>query len=455
MKVETQELPDSQVALSMEIEDERLERAMDAAYRRVAGRVNIAGFRRGKAPRSLVERVVGRESLLEEALEHLLPEAYEEALQIAQVHALTDPEFDVESMTPLKAKATVVVPPPVQLGDYESIRHTPTGSEIEATEVDAVLDQLRDSHAEWVPVERAVAQGDRVAIDVVGTANEKEFLRQDDVEYLLEEDNPMPVPGFAAQLVGMSAGDSKAFELDVPADAESSFAGQKTEFQVTTKDVKAKELPELDDYFATTVGTYKDLEELRNQVTEQLRERAELSSRLQHEAEVLKEAVDASTVSIPEKLVNHHATRMRERLARELDSRGLTIEQYQRIRRTSDDDLAAEFRSDAERSLKRSLVLQAIAEQQGLVVSDDQVDASIRETFSADGGDNRANERALRQPEIRERVRTSLIEEQAAKWLVEHATTAGETETSGQSEIPSETETPAETPAPELQEQHP
>ena len=443
MKVETEELPDSQVALSMEIEDERLERAMDAAYRRVAGRVNIAGFRRGKAPRSLVERVVGRESLLEEALEHLLPEAYAEALQIAQVRALTDPEFDVQSMAPLKAKATVVVPPPVELGDYRAIHHEPKGTDVEAAEVDAVLDQLRDSHAEWVPADRAAAMGDRVAIDVVGTTDGKEFLRQDDVEYLLEEDNPMPVPGFAARLVGMSAADSKTFEIDVPADAGTSLAGQKTQFQVMTKDVKAKELPELDDSFATTVGSYKDLEDLRAQVTEQLRERAEITSRLEHEAEVLKEAIDAASIPLPDKLVNHHAQRMRDRLARELDSRGLTIEQYQRIRRTSDDDLAAEFRLDAERSLRRSFVLQAIADKEGLAVSEEQVDASIREAFSSDGSDDRATDKALRQPEIRERVRMSLIEEQAAKWLVEHATASGETAP------------PSGDLAPELQEQRP
>src|SRR5438093_11102291 len=148
MKVETEELPDSQVALSMEIEDERLERAMELAYRHLAGHVNIAGFRRGKAPRSLVERVVGHEQMLEEALEHLLPEAYAEALQIAQVKALTDPEFDVESMSPLKAKATVVVRPPVELGDYREIKKDHASTDVESSEVDDVLDQLRVDQAE-------------------------------------------------------------------------------------------------------------------------------------------------------------------------------------------------------------------------------------------------------------------------------------------------------------------
>ena len=455
MKVETEELPDSQVALSMEIKDERLERAMELAYRHLAGHVNIAGFRRGKAPRSLVERVVGHEQMLEEALEHLLPEAYAEALQIAQVKALTDPEFDVESMSPLKAKATVVVRPPVELGDYQSIRHEPKSADVESSEIDAVLDQLRDSHAEYVPADRPAALGDQVVIDVVGTIEGREIIHRDDIEYVLEAERIDPVPGFAEQLVGMSAGDEKSFALDAPADAEGPDAGKKTEFSVAVKDVKAKELPELDDYFATTVGTYNDLEELRSQVTENLRERAEASSRLEHEAEVLKEAIDPAAIAIPDKLVNHHAQRMRDRLVRELDSRGLTIEQYQRLRHASDEELEAEFRSDAERSLKRSFVLQAIAEREGLAVTEDQVDADIREAFSADGGSGRTVERALHQAEIRERVRSALIEEQAAKWLVERATTSEEAKASEEMSTAAEAEPSSETPAPELQEQHP
>src|SRR5437870_1168243 len=203
MKVETEELPDSQVALSMEIEDERLDRAMELAYRHLAGHVNIAGFRRGKAPRSLVERVVGHEQMLEEALEHLLPEAYEEALQITQVRALTDPEFDVESMAPLKAKATVVVRPPVELGDYLAIQHEPKGAEVDDKEIEEVVEQLRDSHAEWVPAERPAGVGDRVAIDVVGRVEDEEIIRREDIEYVLEAERPDPVPGFADQLVGM------------------------------------------------------------------------------------------------------------------------------------------------------------------------------------------------------------------------------------------------------------
>jgi trigger factor len=169
MKVETEQLPDGEVALSFEVEEARVERAMDAAYRRVANRVDVAGFRRGKAPRQLVERMVGRESLLEEALNQLLPEAYEEALKETNVDAVTEPEFDVESLEPLRAKATVVVRPAVTLGDYQAISKDAPQPTISDEEVDTVLQGLRDRHAEWVPAERASASGDLVTIDVSGT----------------------------------------------------------------------------------------------------------------------------------------------------------------------------------------------------------------------------------------------------------------------------------------------
>jgi trigger factor len=426
VNIQTEELADSQVALSFEIDDARVERAMDAASRRVAGRVNIAGFRRGKAPRSLVERVVGRESLLEEALSELLPEAYREALLTTEVRALTDPEFDVESVSPLRARATVVVRPEINLGDYQSIRHAPPSGSVEEEEVDAFLQQLRESHAEWVPADRPAQIGDRVALDVSGTVDGRTVIHEDDADYLIRAESNVPVPGFAVQLVGLEPGMTRTFDLDGPADADGELAGKSLSFSVTINEVKAKELPELDDFFATTVGSYADLAELRSQVTAQLSERAEAVAKISLEEEVLKEAADGATVAIPDKLVDQQAHRLRDRLERELDSRGLTIEQYMRVRRTNEAELESEFRAEAERSLKRSFVLQAIAEAQELSVSEDEVDASTREALGGDAGGNRSANRALRQAEIRDRVRTALLEQRAASWLVEHATEGGD-----------------------------
>jgi len=427
MKVETQELPDSEVALSFEVEEARFERAMQDAYKRLSTQVNIAGFRRGKAPRALVERVVGRESLVEEALNHLLPEVYHEAIEETKVRALSDPEFDVESISPLKAKATVVVQPPVELGDYTGIHKEPEASSVTETDVTNVLDQLRESQAEWIPVEREANMGDRIAIDVLGTVGERTVLQNEDVEYVLNAESTAPLPGFAEQLVGIIASETREFDLVVPPDEEeteepSELAGETMHFVVTAKDVKAKELPELDDYFATTVGAYEDLAALRTEIEGSLKERADATAKRALEDGILQAAIEGATVEIPEKLVHQNAHRMIDRLARDLDTRGLTIEQYLRITRSTEEEFHDRYHEDAERQLRRSFVLQAIAEREGLEISDAEVDQGIREAISLEGGDARAAARAIRQPEIRERARTALIEQKAASWLVEHAT---------------------------------
>ncbi len=422
MKVETEQLPHGEVALSFEVEDDRVERAMDAAYRRMAGSVNIAGFRRGKAPRQLVERVLGREQLLQEALNHLLPEVYEEALRETNVQAISEPEFDVESISPLKAKATVIVQPPVELGDYRSISKDPPEATVTEEEIDTVLQGLRERHAEWVPAERAAEAGDRLIIDVKGTSEELTIVEQEDVDYVLDPESNAPLPGFAAQLVGMSAGDSKEFKIEVTADEENSrLAGKTVDFAVTVKDIKAKELPELDDFFAATVGTYKELAALRADVEEQLKARAEVNARRNVEEEVLNEAVNGATLELPEKLIDHQAEHAVERLARDLDSRGLPIQQYLRVRQISEEDLKNEFRVESERSLRRDLVLRAIAAQEGLEVNDEQIDGHIRSALSTEGGDQRSVARALRNSEVRERAKSSLLEQGAVQWLLEHA----------------------------------
>jgi trigger factor len=451
MKVETQDLPDSQVELSFEIEDARVERAMDAAYKRLAGKVNISGFRRGKAPRALVERVLGREALLEEALNHLLPEVFDEAVSESNVKALTDPQFSVESISPLKAKATVVVPPPVELGDYRAIAHAIPEAEVKDEEIEAVLDQLREAHAQWVPVERAAAIGDRLTMDVEGRAENERVFNQENVDFVLEAGSPNPMPGFAEALVGIQAGETREFELaeempegDLPEGAEPPTPRTMT-FIVTAQDVKEKELPELDDEFAAGLGSYQDLADLRSRVERQLRERTESTTRMDAQQKVLEEAISSATVALPPRLVEHQTHRLRDRFARQLDSGGFSIEQYLRARHTSSEEFEAELAADAERGLKRSLVLQEIAKREGMSVTDEEVDTGIREAFASEDAQERVITQALKLPDLRERVRTQLLEERAAAWLVEHATGAAPaSDASGDATVSSESDASGE-----------
>jgi trigger factor len=422
MKVDTEQLPDGEVALSFEVDDARVERAMDAAYRRVANRVDIAGFRRGKAPRQLVERMVGRESLLEEALNQLLPEVYEEAIKETNVDAVTEPEFDVESLEPLRAKATVVVRPMVTLGDYKAVSKDAPQPAISEEEIDTVLQGLRDRHAEWVPADRAAAEGDRVTMDVSGVVGDETIIDQDDVEYVIDPESKAPLPGFAEQLAGLSTGDEKSFDIEVDAESgDERLAGKTVTFKVAIKDVKAKELPELDDFFAATVGTYKDLAELKSDVEAQLRMRALISARQALEQEVLNEVVDASTLELPEKLIEYQIDRQLHNMEHDLANIGLDLERYKQIRQLSDEDLRGEMRESAQRTLRQQYTLRAIADQEELTVEDEQIDEAIRSALQSEGRDQKAIARAVKSPEIRERARASLLERRAVQWLMEQA----------------------------------
>ena len=421
MKVQTEELPNSEVALSFEIEDSRLQRAMDVAAHRLAGRVNIAGFRRGKAPRALVERVLGREAITEEALDDLLPEAYREALGETGVVALTEPQFDVESVSPFKAKATVVVPPPVELGDYRSIQHDQPDGSVSDAQVDESIQLMRERNANWVPAERPASMDDMVVVNVLGKVKEEVVIDEVDVDYLMIPQRTVPVPGFAEALVGLEPDEERAFDLAVPEDYDNQkLAGKTVSFLVRAKEVRVKELPELDDYFASTVGDYSTLADLRSHVYSHLSEQSQARAQEQVEQEIVESAVSASTVSLPDRLLDYEAQRARDRFVRSLESYGMNPQQYNRLIGKSDEDAEQSLRTQAEKSLRRELVLQSIAAKEGLVVVDEEVEERIAAAAIADGVDAKTAARLRQDSAVRQRVRASLLEEKGAEWLVNH-----------------------------------
>ncbi len=423
MKVETEELPNSEVALSFEVEDARVERALNAAAKRLAQRVNIPGFRRGKAPRALIERTLGKESLMEEALDQLLPEVYREALEESHIRALTQPEFQVESTIPLKAKATVVVPPAVSIGDYQAIKRAIEPVVVDPEAVQKEIEQLRERYADWVPAERAAGLGDRVIMQVVGKSGEETVVQDQEVDFLLEADLPIPVPGFSEAIVGVSAGEEREIVLTVPDEHEhAELRGKTIAFHVAAKEVRGKELPELDDYFATMVGEHASFEEFRAEIEKKLVATVEATNRQQAEKEVLDEAVAQAAIELPEKLIEHEIVRARDRFMRNISGYGLSYEQYNRLVGRSDEDATASFRTQVENDLKREFVLHTIAEKEGLDVSDADVDARITEAVAVDGGNPRAVAQMLQDRSMREGIRASMLEERAARWLIKNAT---------------------------------
>jgi trigger factor len=272
VKVAAQEIEHSQVVLDIEVEDERMERAVDQAYRRIVQRLNVPGFRKGKAPRALVERMVGREALVEDAVEQLVPQVVEDAVKQQELVMVARPSLEVISTEPLQVKATVPVQPKVELGDYQSLKIEATPAEVTDEQVEAVVTRLQDSNATWEPVERAVELGDRIAIDLLAKAGETTVMESKDAEYVVSTDGPQPAEGFAEALVGQAIGETRNLTLKLPDEhRDTELAGKDADFTVTVNWVKAKVLPPLDDTLPSVVGTeFESLDALRTAIRENL-----------------------------------------------------------------------------------------------------------------------------------------------------------------------------------------
>ncbi|MBV9357735.1 MAG: trigger factor [Chloroflexi bacterium] len=443
MKVSSTEVPPRQVALDIEVEQERLDRAMEQAFRRLAGRVNVPGFRRGKAPRPMVERVVGRDRIVEDALDELLPVVVNEAIEQEGVSAFARPRVESIEFNPLRLRATVPLEPKVELGDYHLGLHVePTTVNVDDEQVDAVVQRLRDSHAQWVPVERPVQLGDRVGIDVVGRVAEADRTVVDsrDAEYVVDPQGAAPAEGFADQLVGLSAGESKQFTLPV---RTSGTETEQADFTVTLHWVKEKELPELDETFAQQVGDYADVEALRTEIRHELQTREEERVSQETQALAIDKLVELSTVEFPPQLVDREADHLYETFTHNMEQQGLKLDQYLRLTGKDEAALRAEVRTEAETRVRRSLALDAFATAEQISVNESEL--------SGEGGEP-AESLAMANPRSRERLEGVVRERKALARLVELAAAgsaaAGTPTTSDVPATTAVTPTPASVAAP-------
>lgn len=421
MKVAAQEIEHSQVVLDIEVEDERLERAVDQAYRRVVQRINVPGFRKGKAPRALVERMVGREALVEDAVEHLVPEVVEAAVKEQELTMVARPTLEVVSTAPLQVKATVPVQPKVELGDYKSLTIEAKPTDIQDEQVDQVVTRLQESNATWEPVERAVQMGDRVAIDVLGKAGETVIVDSKDAEYVVDAERPQPAEGFAEALVGMSADETKTVTLKLPEDyRDTDLAGSDAEFTFTVHWVKERNLPPLDDDFAATLGMdYATVDELKKAIRENLTTREDHERRLEHEEQVIQAVVDQATVDLPPQLTEEEADRLLQQTAQNLERQGIPLQSYLRFTQKSEEQFREELMTQAERNVRRTEVLNAVAQAEEIEIGDDEINAELAQSSDDPAEVRRLIREAQRRPVFKERIAAMMKRQRASRLLLE------------------------------------
>jgi len=323
LNITSERIPDSQVLLTIEIDADRVERSMDQAYRRVAPKVRVPGFRPGKAPRQVLERHVGRTALLQEALDKLVPQVVEEAIKEQDLDMIDQPDLEISSLEPVVVKATVPIRPSIDLGDYRSIRVEQEPITVDEASVDESVEGLRERYADIEPVDRPVQEGDRVRVNLTGEVEERRVLNQEDGEITVKPDILEATPGVYEHIIGMSKGDAADFEATLPEDyRRSELAGKTISYHLEVLDVKAANLPELTDEWAQEVGEgFTNLEALRSRIRDDKRARAEQEAAGSYQNQAIEALVAGATLEYPPQLVEREV----EHMVRELtQNTGLT-----------------------------------------------------------------------------------------------------------------------------------
>lgn len=384
MKITQDDVVERQTVLHIELEEDDVDPYLNRAYQRVVQKVNIPGFRKGKAPRRIIEQYFGRESMLNEILDTMLPELTTQAITDQNLDAVGLPSIELEELDPFQFSATVPLRPEVDLGEYSSIRIDRSPAVVEDDAVDNRIEQIRLSVATWEPTERPVEIGDMVTAQIKGTIEENTIFDEADAVYLVNEEIGRPFPGFSEKLVGLETDKSSQFNLLIPEDfADSNLAGKDAHFEVRIKDIKTRILPEVDDEFAKGIGEgYESLEELKNEIQKGIQTEAEEENSRVHRESIIEALMANATVDMSPLLLQREAEHMVEEQERMVSQANMNIDDYLNSLGKTREEFVEESKSEASDRLKRSFVLEKLAKEEDIEISDEDIDERISEMFA-------------------------------------------------------------------------
>ena len=425
LKVTTNLLDNCEVQMIVELETERLDRAKGAAARRLARRVSIPGFRKGKAPYSVILQHLGEDRIVENAVDDLGQEVYKEALEKTEINPFA-PGNLVDASLEKKPTFTFNVPvaPNVDLCDYRSVRLDYHPVEVEDKAVDDTMGQIQAKHAVLEPIERPSELGDVITINAYGTLNpgkenSESLADEKDIDLLLDEQSEWPMPGMTEKIVGMEIDETREFQLHFPEDYDNNdLAGKQVHWSISCTNAKSRTLPEMNDEFAALLSAeYKTLLELRVAVREQLEQAATKQKSQEYRGEIIGAILEGSNIAFPPIMLRERVNNLLREQEGALQSRGLTLLDYLKIEDKTEEEYRAEIEPDAILQLQRSLILTEIVETEGLKVDDKQVDEQIEKT-SATFGDSADKIREMLSKENgRKSVELDLLTEMALERL--------------------------------------
>ena len=383
MSLQVEKLEKNMAKLTIEASAEELETAIQKAYLKNKGSITLPGFRKGKAPRKMIEKMYGAGVFYEEAANNLIPEAYSKAVEEAkELEIVSQPSIDVvqiEAGKPFIFTAEVALKPPVTLGEYKGLEVEVPSAEVTEEEIQAEVEKEREKNSRVIDVDdRAVEQGDMVKLDFEGFTDGEAFEGGKGENYELTIGSGSFIPGFEEQLVGAKIGEEMEVNVTFPEDYHSKeLAGKPAVFKCTVHQINVKELPEADDEFAQEVSEFDTLEEYKADIRKNLTEKKEKEAKAAREAAAVEKAVANAQMEIPDPMVEGQVRQMADDFARRIQSQGLTVEQYFQFTGMTAEKLLDQMRPDALKRIQNSLVLEAIAQAEDIQISDERLEEEL------------------------------------------------------------------------------
>lgn len=383
MSLQVEKLEKSMAKLTIEVSAEEFEKAVDTVYKRQRNRIQIPGFRKGKAPRKMIENMYGAGIFYEDAANAIIPDAYEKAYEECGEEITSSPEIDViqiESGKPFIFTAVVALKPEVKLGDYKGVEIDKFSAEVTEEEVNAEIDRERDNSARMVSVEdRPVQDGDMTELDFEGFVDGVAFEGGKGENYPLTIGSGAFIPGFEEQLIGAELNKEVEVNVTFPEDYNAEhLAGKDAVFKCTVKEIKAKELPELDDEFASEVSEYDTLEEYKANVRKGLEEKKAKQAKEEKEDAAMAAVVENAEIEIPEAMLTTEQRQMYDQFAQRITMQGIQMEQYMQMTGSTKEGMLEQLKPQAERKIKSRLCMEAVAKAENITASEEEYEEEMK-----------------------------------------------------------------------------
>ena len=388
MSLQVEKLEHNMAKLTVEVAAEDVEKALQAAYLKQRKQINIPGFRKGKVPRQMIEKMYGPEVFYDEAANNMIPDAYAKAYDESELDIVSQPKIEVVQMEkgkPFIFTAEVATKPEVTLGDYKGVKVDKVDTGVTQKEVDEEIEKARERNARTIEVtDRAVQDKDEVTLDFEGFVDGVAFEGGKGEDYPLTIGSGSFIPGFEEQLIGAEIDKEVEVNVTFPKEYHSEeLAGKDATFKCTVHTIKAKELPELDDEFASEVSECETMDAYRAEVKKNIKERKERTGKEKKENQAVDQAIENAQMDIPEAMIEFQVRQMADDFARRIQQQGLTVEQYFQFTGMTAEKMMEEMRPQAEKSIKTRLVLEAIVKAENIEVSDERVEEELTKMAEA------------------------------------------------------------------------